>query len=248
MALITDADIIEIPELLAYENSLLETADKERVDIATKIRLAVDEVRARIGATLRGTSATGGYTLHHVVVTDALRWWLHCHALHLFFLECYGNQLNERYQRKEREYAQRAKTAQEACLEPGVPITQRPLPKPKGLKVEATSGALAAGYYYVAAAWQGMTGEQSALSAMTTFASEGAVTMRVSVEEAPTHSTGWNVYVGTTAENAARQNAVPIAPGQAWVMTGGWNHAGVPWSGGQEADVYLQPEQIFPRG
>lgn len=248
MALITDADIIEIPELLFYENNLLETADKERVDLATKVRLAVDEVRARIGAALRGVDGRGEYSLHHVVVTDTLRWWLHCHALHLFYLECYGNQLNERYKQKEQEYAQRGRRAREAYFESGVSVTRRPLSQPNELMLEAVPGSLAAGQYYVAVAWQGSLGEQSALSAMTTFVGDGTTTMRLTIHGTPTYAVGWNVYVGTTAENIVRQNVTPIPTEQTWVMSDGWNGTGAPWSGGQDPDNHLQPERISPRG
>lgn len=252
MALITDANAVEIPELLPYENGLLETADKERVEIATKIQLATEEVRARIGTELGRTamdalSATG-YSPHNVVVTDALRRWLHCHALHLFYLECYGLQLNERYKEKQQHYARRASAAGDAYLEPGIGVVMQPLARPTGIAVEELPGSLEEGHYYVAGAWQGATGKQSALSAFTTFSSGGEQTMRVSLHGAPAHAIGWNVYVGATAENAVRQNTLPIAIGQSWVMSEPWDSTGAAWGNAQTPDVYLQPRRIFPRG
>ncbi len=252
MALITDADIVEIPELLLYENSLLEIAEKERVEIAAKVRLAIEEVRTKIGATLRRTGSDGlgfqRYSIRNVVVTDALRWWLHCHALHLFYLECYGHQLNERFKRKEEEYARRSAKAQEAYLESGVSVSARPLPRPASVVVDEVAGALSQGHYYVAAAWQGSNGEESGLSPMLTFASDGAGTMRVSPQGSATHAVGWNVYVGTTADNVVRQNTNPIAIAQPWVMGATWNGTGEPWVGGQTAEIYIQPDRISPRG
>ncbi len=254
MALITDSGLIEIRDLLPYENDLLETADKERVDIETKIHLAADEVRAHLESEINraGNDTTGtgvnGYGLGNVVLTDSLRWWLHCHALHLFYLEAYGHQLNERFKAKQAHYAKRAANARQTYLERGVGVVSQPLPRPAIPTVGEVAGVLPAGNYYVAIAWVSSGGRQSALSALTTFSTNGSSTMTVSVSGVPVTAAGWHIYVGESAESLTRQTVLPIAPGQIWVMTQPWNPAGEPWGGTQVPDVYLQPQRVFLRG
>jgi hypothetical protein len=254
MSLITDDGLIEIPALLLYENSLLEIADKERVEIDAKARLAVKEVRTELEieldrAGMEDTSASAsGFGLGNVVVTRALLRWLHSRALYLFFLESYGHQLNERFLRKVENYQMRMAEAKDTYLERGVGVVGSPLSRP-GIPVTAgIEGELAAGNYYVAVAWVGAGGVQSALSPMTVFASDGAVTLTVSLANASASAQGWNVYVGTTHENAVQQNSAVIGPGQTWVMTQPWNPQGSPWGNGQQPTQYLQPQRVFLRG
>lgn len=254
MALITDSGLIEIRDLLPYENDLLETADKERVDIGTKIQLAADEVRTELEIELEraGMEDTGagsaGFRLGNVVLTDALRWWLHCHTLHLFYLECYGHQLNERFKAKQLHYAGRAQRAKDTYLERGVGVVSQPLPRPAIPSITSVPGSLPEGNYYVAVAWVNSSGRQSALSSLTTFTAAGATTMAVNPGAAPLHATGWHIFIGTTAENLARQTASPILPGQIWVMTQPWNGEGPTWGNPQTPDQYLQAQRVFLRG
>ncbi|MCW5963462.1 MAG: hypothetical protein KIT83_05440 [Bryobacterales bacterium] len=254
MALITDAGLIEIRDLLPYENDLLETADKERVDIETKTRLAVDEVRRELENELgrasidsTGTGATG-FGLRNVVVTDGLRWWLQCHALHLFYLECFGHQMNERFKAKQVHYAHRSTKAKATYLERGVAIVTQPLPRAGVPMITEAAGAQEPGNYYVATAWVSASDKQSALSPMTTFAAIGTNTMMVAAGSAPQSAAGWHVYVGRSAESLVRQTALPVAPGQIWVMTQPWNAAGSPWGNEQVPELYLQPQRVFLRG
>lgn len=254
MALITDSGLIEIRDLLPYENDLLEIADKERVEIDTKIALAAHEVRAQLEieldrAGMEDTAAsTAGFRLGNVVLTDALRWWLHCHALHLFYLECYGHQLNERFKAKQLHYAGRAQQAKETYLERGVGVVSQPLPRPGVAQTSAVPGSLASGTYYVAVAWVNSSGRLSALSPLTTFTAEAASTMAITPGTAPPYGAGWHVFVGTTAENLARQTTAPVLPGQVWVMTQPWNSSGAAWNNGQIPDLYLQAQRVFLRG
>jgi hypothetical protein len=254
MALITDSGLIDIRDLLPFENDLLETADKERVELSAKTGLAVEEVRHQVEieldrAGMEATSAgTAGFGLRNVVVTDTLRWWMHCHALYLIYLEAYGHQLNERFKAKQLLYAERAAKAKDTYLERGVGVVGNPLPRPAAPAIAAAPGTLAAANYYVAVSWVGANGRQSGLSPLTTFSANGLNTMSVNPNVAPGAATGWHVYVGSTAENLARQSLAPIAPGQVWVMTTAWNAAGPSFGAEQQPDVYLQPQRVFPRG
>lgn len=254
MALITDSGLIEIRELLPYENDLLETADKERVDIETKTQLAVDEVRRQLEIEIdrASTDSTGmgatGFGLRNVVVTDGLRWWLQCHALHLFYLECFGHQMNERFKAKQLHYAGRAQKARDTYLERGVGVVSQPLPRAGVPVITQAAGAQEPGNYYVATAWVSAGGKQSAMSPMTTFTATGANTMVVAAGSAPEPATGWHAYVGRSAESLARQSTLPVAPGQLWVMSQPWNAAGSPWGNGQAPELFLQPQRVFLRG
>lgn len=254
MALITDSGLAGISTLLPYENDLLETADKERVEIQTKIEVATAEVRAQLEVELdrAGVGATSanatGYGMANVVVTDALHWWLHCHVLYLFYVECYGHQLNERFKAKKLHYADRAALAKETYLERGVGVAANPLPRPAVPTIFETPGSLAEGNYYVAVAWLGSNGRMSMLSPMTTFSTDGQHTVEISAGAVPSHAVGWHVFVGSNAENLVQQNIVPVGTGQTWVMTQPWDASGSKWGPGQVPDVYLQPQRVFLRG
>lgn len=252
MALIVDADIVDIPSLLLYENGLLETADKERVDIAAKVQLATEEVRTRIGSELRryqnGSVSTGGYTLQHVLVTEPLEQWLRCHTLHLFYLECFGNQLNERYKSKQADYRRRVSEASELYLSRGVAVVSQPLPRPLAPDALSSAGSIPEGTYYVAITWQGYGQRESAPSKTTTFHSNGSQGLQIQAENGPPTAVGWNVYVGASAETMARQNVMPLAIGLNWVLVNAPGTNGQQWQVDHEPDFYLQPQNLFLRG
>src|SRR5690606_16178066 len=95
MALLTDRDLITVRDLVAWENDLLETADRERVEIETKIDLGTAEVRTEteteVEKILRSSmgSVASIASIRNVVATPSLLRWVHSRILALFYFECF---------------------------------------------------------------------------------------------------------------------------------------------------------------
>jgi hypothetical protein len=253
MALLTDHELITTRDLLDHENDLLETADRERVEIETKISLALDEISTETETELEkvfnsGTPGSGAtITLRNVVATPALLRWLKARALSLFYFACFGNQLNERYKTKFEYYRKGSDAAKTDYLQRGIGISDSPLPKPGALVSEVGPGTVPAGAYYFAATWVNARGQESAVGTAGSVLLSAARGILLRTPTAPQGATGWNVYLGRSGDELYRQNSAPLAIADAW------NHPGaiaeeVPPGNGQEPDRYLQVQRIFQRG
>lgn len=253
MALLTDRDWITVRDLLAWENDLLETADRERVELETKMELGADEVRTEteteVDKILRCGAGGGGATasLENVVATPGLLRWAHARTLALFYFECYGRQLNDRFRRKFEHYREQAEAAKQDYLQRGIGVVDPPLPRPAALTGSPASGALPAGAYYFAAAWTNVRGQQGSLGTLATAVLENAAGLILEAPSAPASASGWNVYVGNTPDLLYRQNAAPIAMGNTWTQTAALDLS-APFLSGQTPDRYLRPQRIFHRG
>jgi hypothetical protein len=253
MALLTDQELITTRDLLKHENDLLETADRERVEIETKISLAIDEISTETETELEKVFSSGaagsgaGISVRNVVATPALLRWLKSRALSLFYFACYGNQLNERFKRKFEHYSKASETAKADYLQRGIGISDSPLAKPGALDSEVGSGTVPPGAYYFAATWVNSRGQESALGTAGSVLLSAAGGVLLQSPTAPQNATGWNVYLGRSGDELYRQNAAPLAIADAW------NHPGaiaeeVPPGSGQLPDRYLQVQRIFQRG
>lgn len=253
MALLTDPILITARDLLRHENDLLETADRERVEIESKIALALDEVRAETEMELdkmlrSGTGSSGaGVSLQNVVATPSLIRWLLYRTLWLFYFASYGNQLNERYKAKLEHYRQALESAKAEFLERGIGVSHNPLPMPESLQSHLAAGALAPGSYCFAGTWTNAAGQESALGILSSAQLTSPGGLALAPREAPANATGWNVYVGPNADELRRQNAVPLSINQTWVQSNSIIN-GARAGAGQLPDRYLQPQRIFQRG
>lgn len=253
MALLTDRDLITVRDLLSWENDLLETADRERVELETKIELGTAEIRAEteteVDKILR--SGTGGgaaiASIGNVVATPSLLRWAHARTLALFYFECYGRQLNDRFRTKFEHYRSQAEAAKRDYLQRGVGVADLPLPKPAALSAAPGPGSLAAGTYYFAGAWTNARGQQSGQGTLATAVLEAAAGLILEAPGAPGTASGWNAFLGNTPDRLYRQNSAPIALGSAWTQTGALDLS-APFLAGQVPDRYLRPQRIFHRG
>lgn len=253
MALLTDQELITTRDLLKHENDLLETADRERVEIETKISLAIDEISTETETELEkvlnsGTPGSGAaVSVRNVVATPPLLRWLKSRALSLFYFACYGNQLNERFKTKFEHYRKASEATKADYLQRGIGISDSPLAKPGALESEVGSGTVPPGAYYFAATWVNSRGQESALGTAGSVLLSAASGILLRPAPAPETATGWNLYMGRSADELYRQNAAPLAIADAW------NHPGaiaeeVPPGSGQPPDRHLQVQRIFQRG
>lgn len=80
---------------------------------------------------------------------------------------------------------------------------------------QTTGGSLVARTYYVAVTLVNLAGE-TVPSADTTFAAGVNNRLVVATPASSGNATGWNLYVGTAANNKTKQNASPLALGTKW--------------------------------
>lgn len=252
MALLTDTDLITVRDLATAENDLLETADRERVEIETKIELGIADVRTEMETELGkiSQSGAGGSALAsagNVVATPGLLRWARARILTLFYFECFGRQLNERFRVKFEHYQKQEEAAKRGYLERGIGVVSAPLPRPRAASLSLTPGAFPPGGCYFAVTWVNARGEQSALGTIGARVIETASLLTLEAPEAPGAANGWNAYLGNSPDQLYRQNPVPLALGASWPQNG---PLGMEWpsDAGQTPDRYLRPERIFQRG
>ena len=253
MALLTDSDLITVRDLLAWESDLLETADRERVELETKIDLGTAEIRTEVEAELDKIlrNGTGGgataVSAANIVATPGLLRWAHSRILELFCFECYGHQMNDRFRMKFEHYRKQAEAARRDYLLRGIGVVDLPLSKPAALTSMPCPGSLPAGVYYFAAAWTNGRGQQSSLGTLATATLDSAAGLVLEAMNAPANASGWNIFAGNTPDLLYRQNPAPLALGSPWTQTGVLNLS-APFLSGQTPDRYLRPQRIFQRG
>lgn len=254
MALFTDGPISTVEDLAAHDSQLLEIASTEGIDLAQKLKLAQEETAVdltallgKLGGAKRDVWQPAAPDMANVVVTPALRQWHTFRALEMAYRDAYNNQLNDRYAGKRDSYRDMAKWAYERLLQLGVGIALKPVPRAATPRLESGSGSLPVGIYYVATGWVNDAGEEGACSRPEVTSSAGN-TFRVHAGTPPRGATGWNVYVGDSAETMTLQNSVPITPGQPWVQPQIVSGAGRAPSGGQRPNHMQFVARVMQRG
>jgi hypothetical protein len=108
-------------------------------------------------------------------------------------------------------------------------------------------GTLGPAIFYVRVSWVDGDIEGEASETRTWETPEGSG-FRITVQDAAENITGWNVYLGTSAEQTLRQNGQPLAVDEAWVHAGGELADGALAAAGQAPEFYLRKRQIVKRG
>ncbi|MBK9170638.1 MAG: hypothetical protein IPM24_24685 [Bryobacterales bacterium] len=242
MALYTDSPVFTIEELMAYETGVLDTAQREGINLTTKIHLAREEVGLELLSVLRRTPVPGGGTadLARVVVTAPLRLWQIFHTLAIVYRDAHHSQLNQRYRGKWQEYSALGRWAAGLLFQIGVGTVTNPIPEADAPVLSETAGSLATGVYSVQVAWTNAAGQEGAPSNLASIAIQGGGTLEVGVPQPPAGTTGWNVYVGATPSDLFQQNATALSPTQTWVAPGVSLASGKRPGTGQEPDT-LRP-------
>lgn len=254
MALLTDSNLVTMESLLPYESDLLETSDRERVELDTKIALAVSEVRTETEAEFYRLIRNGGETeftapaIGSVVATPSLLRWLCSRCLEHFYFECYGHQLNPRFKEKYEHYQERAAAEKEAFLQRGIGVVRAPLARPAATTVIPAAGAIPAGTVYLAHTWVNDAGQESAPGEIKAYAASGTEGIEAQHGTAPAGASGWNVYMGYSTDSLRRQNSTVLSLGGMWLQNAAPQTSSPGPGDGQLPDRFLQPRRIFLRG
>ena len=250
MALFTDGNPAEIGYLRTYESGILEVAKQEGIDLDAKLSLSAEEIADSVVRVLacQGTSgnqetaarrepgAAGSDSETSAVARNP--------NARACIRDAYGSQLNERYGNKMREYTDAARRAEDEYFESGAGLVNRPIPK---AAIPVVGGSVAGDAYFVQVTWVDAEGNEGAPCnpVVLTLGDGSAVQLAHALDPAPA---GWNVYVGSSAENISLQNPVPVAVGAAWLFPGSAETEGRSCGTGQVADYFVVDHHRLLRG
>lgn len=259
MALFTDASVVTLDDLQAFETSLTQVASSHGINVDTTINLSLSAIGDKLMLWLLSVRASDPQWLNRrllglstVVVTPTLRRWICFDALSRFYAEAYNVQLNTRFQGKWTEYQNEASTAERMVFMSGLGVVYQPLPQPAMPLVSIEDGTAAADSIFVQTAWTDALGNESALSPVNGQILSGAAGVAVAMAEgvvnAPGSAAGWNVYVSTTQNNLTRQNNAPISIGSTWQLPASGLVVGLQSIDGQIPNLYVTLSYQIKRG
>src|SRR3954451_16703303 len=152
MALFTDGSVATLTDLKAYEGTILDLAVAEGIDLTQKLAIAQRELGLEVTSFLlgRGCLSAESRDLKKVVVTEPL---VHAHVIRtlaLTYRDVCNSQMNDRYERKWKQYSDLSTAAVKQLFDIGVGISRTPLPRPLAPAVTITPGSTLPGAtYYV---------------------------------------------------------------------------------------------------
>jgi len=250
MALFTDDNIITLDDLAAQDSAVLDLASSEGIDLARKLSIARDEVGVELDAMLDGSRFRDEWVPDHnaVVVTTPVRLWLTHYALELVYRDAFNTQLNERYRGKRDQFHQLARQAADRVMSAGVGIVSAPLPQPSQPLIEETPGSIPAGVYSITTTWVNRSGEESCAATAAVVQCNAGGGFSIRPRYVPPNASGWNVFVGLSAETVRQQNSSAIALGEEWLQTTAPSVAGRAPGTGQYPNYTKTLPRILRRG
>jgi len=254
MALFTDGAISGLDDLQHYENSILNVASTEEIDLAAKMSLAQAELGTQLllfilRHPLRDTRAAvrRWIGLGDVIVTDPLKRWHALATLAMIYRDAYNNQLNDRYLGKWNEYQQLAHNASTDYLQLGVGMVADPIVKAVSPVLSPVAGAGMGGSCFVATSWVNTEGQEGSTSDIQAGAANAGMQLEVSALNPPANAVAWNLYAGTSANSLALQNSLPIPVGNTWILPSILLAGAAPGTG-QVPERYLIHDRLLQRG
>jgi len=258
MALFIDGAVSTKEDLTEQDSQLLDVASTEGIDLRSKAALAQEELGVELRALLSRASSWNPFGwsapayvdqahIDHVVITPPLKMWHTFRTLETVYRDAYNNELNDRYAGKRDAFHEMARWAREKLILLGIGMVWSPVRRAETPAVAPAQGSLAAGTYYVTMAWVNGAGEEGA-SATPAVAITTGRTLVVQPGAALQGATGWNAYLGVSADSMILQNPLRLAPGQSWTQPPTLTAAGRKAGSGQ-APSYLWPApRILQRG
>jgi len=259
MALFTDAEIITLDDLLPFEASLVQVASAHGINVDQKIALATSAVSEKLLQLLLDTGVSDPQWfsrrvigLSTVVVTSPLLQWLRLESLSRFFAEAYNVQLNTRFQAKWKQYQEESRSAADQTMQAGIGIVFKPLPKPEMPMVSVQQGVAPAESLFVQCSWIDSMGDESALSPVNGLLVNSLSSISVQMAEgalgAPPAAFGWNVYLGSSANQITCQNGNPLTIGSTWNLPASGIMNGASPGDGQSPDFIVPISRQIRRG
>jgi hypothetical protein len=256
MALFVDGPACTIDDLVDEDSGLLDVAHTIGINVATKLRLAMGELRSEIETWLTRPQAVTGPLwvqaprIGQVVVTPEMARWEKMQALALVYQDAYFNQLIDRYQAKWDEYTKLARFARNQFVANGVGLVTDPVPK-ASMPVLGTVTAApqqTGGFFYACVAWINAGGQEGAASDAASVTISPGNLMTVAAVDAPVNAVGFNVYAGTVLAALQRQNDVALPTGGTYLYVPGMVTGGQAAGAGQTPDYTKRLVRTMLRG
>lgn len=246
MALFVDGPACTIDDLTDQDAGLLDVALSTGINVSTKLRLAVEEIRTDLQLWLnkprRTLEMVWGPTLRieQIVVTPALKRWEAMHALALVYRDAYFSQLVDRYQAKWQEYAKLARDVRESFIAGGLGLVSDPLVRAAPPILSTTPGPQGGGTYYASVAWVNSANQEGAPSYASSITVADGNLMRVGATGAPRNAVGFNVYAGISLDAMLLQNDVLLPVTATYLYVPGQITQG-PLPGSGQAPDFTRP-------
>jgi hypothetical protein len=252
--LLTDGCPNDTEALRVYESSVLDIAYTESIDLVVKLHLALDEISEDVIDILlsHSTDATALVRrtkgVSDVVVTPQLKRWHALHTLEVFYRDAFNNQLNDRYQVKEQEYAELVRGARLLTVRYGIGLVNNPIPQADLPQVNFTNGPPPAASYYIQVSWVSSTGQEGAPSKLTAVDGNQGQLPVIQALNPPPVAAGFNVYVSLSPEGLMLQNSTPVAVGGSFTLNATGPVSGTAPGMGQVPDLYVTGGSNLNRG
>jgi hypothetical protein len=230
MALFVDGPACTIDDLTDQDTGLLEVALTNNINVSTKLRLAVEEIRTDLHLWLNKPKPNldllwGPYgsilRIGQIVVTPPLKRWEAMHALALVYRDAYFSQLVDRYQGKWKEYARLTRDASESFIASGVGLVRDPVTQAAPPVLSTSPGPQSGGTFYASVAWVNSLNQAGAPSYASSITVVDGNLMTVGVTGAPENAVGFNVYAGTSLTTMFLQNDVLLPVGATYLYVPG---------------------------
>jgi hypothetical protein len=254
MALFVDGPASTISDLTDQDAGLLDVALGTGINVSTKLRLAMEEIRTDLQLWLNRaripTVMIWGPTLRieQIVVTAPLKRWETMYALALVYRDAYFSQLVDRYQAKWQEYSSLARDARENFLATGIGMVSDPVKQAAPPVLSMTAGPQAGGIFYAGVAWVNAAGQEGLPSYASSITVTDGNLMTVAVTGAPANAVGFNVYAGTSLDAMWRQNNVALPVAGSFLYVPGETTSGALPGKGQEPDFTRPVARTILRG
>lgn len=251
--LLTDGLVNTIEEIASYDNSVLNVASTEGINIAQKMTIAQGEIETCLLIFLMRSGCQDPKFLvrrsvecSDVVVTASLKRWHAYKSLAGIYQDAFSTQLNDRYRGKWMEYEALARSACTQHLEAGVGIVGHAVPKAQAPVTAGPQDGIGQGYY-VRVTWVNEWGQEGAPSEAVQ-AGDNNVIGPVQAIGAPAGVSGWNVYVGDDPQLVWRQNAAPMAIAEGWTAEASALLREIAAGTGQAAERFVCETRTIQRG
>jgi hypothetical protein len=227
MALFVDGPACTIGDLTDQDAGLLEVALANNINVTTKLRLAVEEIRTDLYLWLNKPRPTlemlwaASLRIEQIVITPPLKRWETMHALALVYRDAYFSQLVNRYQEKWQEYGRLTRDASESFIASGLGLVSDPVIQAAPPVLSTTPGPQSGGVFYASVAWVNSTNQAGAPSYASSITVADGNLMTVGVTGAPQNAVGFNVYAGTSLTAMFLRNNVLLPVGATYLYLPG---------------------------
>jgi hypothetical protein len=254
--LLTDGTPNDDGSLQVYESAILAVSHTEMIPLKAKLWLALGEISEDVLDMLLDHSSPADpmattrrmVGVSDVVVTPQMKRWHAVHTLEVFYRDAFNNQLNSRYQAKFNEYHDLSKDARARTYQFGIGLALIPIPRAQMPVFGYVVGLIPETIYYVQVSWVAANGQEGDLSEQTTYDSPAGSLPVVTAVNPPTVATGFNVYMGLSAETVMLQTPTPVVLNGSFTLPSTGLVSGRCPGTGQTPDVYVTGGQMLSRG